>query len=58
MQLVQPVLTITWAALFLGEELTLPTVIGGAAVILFAGIAVRIRLDRNALLTSASDPPG
>ncbi|MGV8858119.1 DMT family transporter [Rhodoglobus sp.] len=54
-QLVQPVLSITWAALILGEELTIPTVIGGAIVILCAGVAVRIRLDRSALLTSARD---
>jgi drug/metabolite transporter (DMT)-like permease len=47
-QLVQPVLTITWAALLLGEELTWPTVLGGIAVILCAGNAVRIRLDRAA----------
>jgi len=45
-QLVQPVLTIIWAALLLGEELTWPTVLGGLAVILCAGVAVRIRLDR------------
>jgi drug/metabolite transporter (DMT)-like permease len=54
-QLVQPVLTITWAALFLAEELTLPTIIGGAAVILFAGIAVRIRLDRSTPRATADD---
>jgi drug/metabolite transporter (DMT)-like permease len=47
-QLVQPVLSIVWAALVLGEELTWPTILGGAAVIVCAGIAVRIRLDRNA----------
>jgi drug/metabolite transporter (DMT)-like permease len=47
-QLVQPVLSILWAAVILGEELTLPTIIGGAAVILCAGVAVRIRLDRTA----------
>jgi drug/metabolite transporter (DMT)-like permease len=46
-QLVQPVLTIIWAALLLGEELTWPTVLGGLAVVLCAGIAVRIRLDRT-----------
>jgi drug/metabolite transporter (DMT)-like permease len=45
-QLVQPVLTIVWAALLLGEELTWPTVLGGLAVILCAAVAVRIRLDR------------
>lgn len=47
-QLVQPVLTIGWAALLLREELSWPTVLGGLAVIGCAGIAVRIRLDRNA----------
>ena len=43
-QLVQPVLTISWAALLLHEQLTWPTVLGGAAVIACAGIAVRSRL--------------
>jgi drug/metabolite transporter (DMT)-like permease len=47
-QLVQPVLSIIWAALLLGEKLTWPTILGGAAVIVCAGIAVRIRLDRTA----------
>jgi drug/metabolite transporter (DMT)-like permease len=42
-QLVQPVLTIGWAALLLGEELTWPTGLGGVAVILCAAAAVRIR---------------
>ncbi len=32
-QLVQPVLSIAWAALILGESLTETTLIGGAAVI-------------------------
>ncbi|MEU4739787.1 DMT family transporter [Actinosynnema sp. NPDC023658] len=45
-QLVQPVLTIAWAASLLHEELTWPTVAGGVAVVLCAGLAVRIRLDR------------
>ena len=44
-QLVQPVLTILWAALILGESLTWPTIAGGAAVILCAGLAVRTRLN-------------
>ncbi|HYI33715.1 MAG TPA: DMT family transporter [Glaciibacter sp.] len=44
-QLIQPVLSILWAALILQEQLTWPTVVGGVAVILCAGIAVRIRLD-------------
>ncbi|MFK0003231.1 DMT family transporter [Paenarthrobacter sp. NPDC090522] len=43
-QLVQPVMTITWAALLLGESLTLTTVVGGLLVILCAGAAVRVRL--------------
>ncbi|WP_218952008.1 DMT family transporter [Amycolatopsis anabasis] len=42
-QLVQPVLSICWAALFLHERLTWPTVLGGIAVIACAGIAVRAR---------------
>ncbi|MDK1326307.1 DMT family transporter [Arthrobacter sp. zg-Y1143] len=42
-QLVQPVLTICWAALLLHEELTWATVLGGLAVILCAGVAVRTR---------------
>jgi drug/metabolite transporter (DMT)-like permease len=46
-QLVQPVLTIGWAALLLREQLTWPTALGGLAVILCAGFAVRIRLDRR-----------
>ncbi|XVV00267.1 DMT family transporter [Actinosynnema sp. CA-248983] len=47
-QLVQPVLTILWAAWLLGEELTWPTVLGGLAVVVCAGTAVRRR-------TSAKD---
>lgn len=43
-QLVQPVLSIAWAALILGESLTETTLIGGAAVIACAGVAVRARL--------------
>ncbi|MFC9361122.1 DMT family transporter [Rhodococcus sp. NPDC057014] len=42
-QLVQPVLTISWAALLLGEQLTWATVVGGVAVIVAAGTAVRVR---------------
>jgi drug/metabolite transporter (DMT)-like permease len=51
-QLIQPVLSIIWAALLLREELTWPTVLGGVAVIACAGIAVRIRLDRKAAATA------
>lgn len=43
-QLVQPVLSIAWAALFLGEQLTASTIIGGIAVIACAAAAVRVRL--------------
>jgi drug/metabolite transporter (DMT)-like permease len=44
-QLVQPVLTILWAALVLHEQLGLPTLVGGVAVVLCAGSAVRTRLS-------------
>ncbi|MCD1268215.1 EamA family transporter [Microbacterium sp. MEC084] len=43
LQLAQPVLTLAWAALILGEALTWPTVLGGIVVILCAAAAVRIR---------------
>ena len=45
-QLVQPVMTIAWSALLLGEQLTVATVVGGLAVILCAALAVRVRLRR------------
>jgi drug/metabolite transporter (DMT)-like permease len=47
-QLVQPVLSILWAALVLREQLTVPTIVGGLTVIVCAGIAVRIRLGETA----------
>jgi len=43
MQLVQPVLSLAWAGLLLGEELTVGTLVGGLAVVLCAGLAVRVR---------------
>ncbi|ALE06852.1 hypothetical protein AL755_17605 [Arthrobacter sp. ERGS1:01] len=43
-QLVQPVLSLCWAWLLLGETLTWTTILGGLAVILCAGAAVRVRL--------------
>ncbi len=43
-QLVQPVLSICWAGLLLGENLTRTTLVGGLAVVVCAGVAVRIRL--------------
>ncbi len=42
-QLAQPVLSIAWAALLLGEDVTGATIAGGAAVVLCAGLAVRAR---------------
>ncbi|WP_091758151.1 DMT family transporter [Pedococcus cremeus] len=47
-QLVQPVLSILWAALILREHLTWPTVLGGLVVIACARFAVRARLGRSA----------
>ncbi|GAA4040475.1 hypothetical protein GCM10023063_27540 [Arthrobacter methylotrophus] len=44
-QLVQPVLSICWAGLLLGETLSWITIVGGIAVIVSAGIAVRVRLN-------------
>ncbi|OBK68527.1 MULTISPECIES: DMT family transporter [Mycolicibacterium] len=43
-QLIQPVLTLGWAALLLHERLTWSTVLGGAVVIACAASAVRVRL--------------
>lgn len=47
-QLVQPVLTICWAALLLHESLTWTTACGGAAVVASAGFAVRMRRSPRA----------
>ncbi|WP_432245772.1 DMT family transporter [Arthrobacter sp. G.S.26] len=43
-QLIQPVLSICWAALLLGEALPWTTWVGGLAVVACAGAAVRVRL--------------
>jgi drug/metabolite transporter (DMT)-like permease len=43
-QLVQPVLSLCWAGLLLGERLTWTTIAGGLVVVLCAGTAVRARL--------------
>lgn len=43
-QLLQPVLSICWAWLLLGETLTWTTIMGAVVVILCAGFAVRTRL--------------
>jgi drug/metabolite transporter (DMT)-like permease len=45
-QLVQPVMSIAWAALLLGEPLGLPTVLGGLTVVACAALAVRSRLPQ------------
>jgi drug/metabolite transporter (DMT)-like permease len=45
-QLVQPVLSIVWAAVLLGEPLTVLTVAGALAVIACAALAVRARVRR------------
>lgn len=65
LQLVQPVLSLLWAALILGEMLTWPTVLGGLAVIACAAIAVTIRQRRaasplalRAALSTDSRSPG
>lgn len=44
-QLVQPVITIAWAAILLGERIDAVTIVGGLAVIGCAGLAVRVRVD-------------
>ena len=49
-QLIQPVLSIGWAALLLGESLAWSTIVGGLAVIFCAGLAVRTR--------NSTPPPG
>jgi len=46
-QLVQPVLSLLWAAVLLREELTVALVLGGVVVILCAALAVRVRLGRT-----------
>jgi drug/metabolite transporter (DMT)-like permease len=43
-QLIQPVLSIVWAGLLLGEVISLDIAVGGAAVIACAALAVRTRL--------------
>ncbi len=44
-QLVQPVLTIAWAGLLLGEHLGAATIAGGLVVVSCAASAVRVRLN-------------
>lgn len=56
MQLVQPVLSIVWAGLLLGEDVSGATFVGGLGVILCAGLAVRVRLDRTPMGALAAEP--
>ncbi|MGW5387126.1 DMT family transporter [Nocardia sp. NPDC003963] len=56
-QLVQPVLTLSWAALLLHESLTWPTAAGALAIIACAGIAVRTRLGRSAPAAATGAEP-
>lgn len=53
-QLVQPVMSIGWAALFLAEPLTWQTLAGGTAVIVCAALAVRARHYERAVAATAS----
>lgn len=46
-QLLQPVLSIIWAALILREQLGWATVAGGVAVVVCAALAVRTRLSKT-----------
>jgi drug/metabolite transporter (DMT)-like permease len=46
-QLVQPVMSIAWAGLLLGEHLSAATILGGVVVIACAGSAVRVRSSRS-----------
>lgn len=56
-QLIQPVLSICWAALLLREPLTWATVLGGVAVILCAGLAAGARhRPSHPLLARRSQP--
>lgn len=56
-QLVQPVLSILWAAALLGEPLTVATVLGGVAVIACAAVAVRVRLRSATTRPDAAADP-
>ncbi|MET0491642.1 MAG: DMT family transporter, partial [Actinoplanes sp.] len=54
-QLGQPVLSIAWAGLLLGEHLTWPTVVGGLVVVLCATAAVRSRKFRAQAFADTGD---
>jgi drug/metabolite transporter (DMT)-like permease len=53
-QLVQPVLSICWAGLLLGEQLTWITITGSVVVILSAGSAARVRLGTARARTTST----
>ncbi len=55
-QLVQPVLSLAWAALLLGEHLGAGTVLGALAVVASAGSAVRARGVRSPRPSRAPSP--
>jgi drug/metabolite transporter (DMT)-like permease len=57
-QLVQPVLSICWAGLLLGEQLTWTTIVGGLVVIVCAGAAVRVRVGTATVRRPRSASPG
>ncbi len=52
-QLVQPLMSIAWAALILGEEITPGLVATGVVVVLAATAAVRVRLGSSSVLGDA-----
>ena len=52
-QLIQPVLTIVWSALLVGERLDVMVWLGALVVILCAGIAVRARVLARPVTTEA-----
>lgn len=46
-QLIQPVMSLAWAAALLGEHLTLSTVLGGLAVVACSAVTVRTRMSAS-----------
>ena len=52
-QLVQPVLTIVWSALLVGEALDWTVWVGAVVVILFAALAVRARVRARSVKIEA-----
>ncbi len=54
-QLIQPIMSILWAALILREQIGWATIAGGIAVVACATLAVRTRLSKEAALTPRGD---